>query len=267
MIILIAFCSFLAQGQCNLSPTIIYPDTLCPGNVDTIYTQNFDTYQWFKNNQPVVGGTNQFLEIVNNGPNLYWVRVTHDTCVENSDTIGLAPIAHLGAFASIRPYSPIFETPCLADTFLLTIDGWQGYWLVNDTIFSDSNQMHMSYDVLGGDEFKLQGCTNPIGPMCPNFIDCLPYALIDYDEDCLGTNVQELVTEKIAISPNPTTGRLQINAHTAKIEKIQVYQINGKQIYPPVNNSMIDLTLFSKGMYVIEVKTENGVEHIKVMKH
>lgn len=47
-------------GAQSLNPTIINGDViLCPGGTETLLTQEYDTYQWYKNGNPVNGATNQ----------------------------------------------------------------------------------------------------------------------------------------------------------------------------------------------------------------
>lgn len=47
-----------------LNPTIINGDVMmCPEETDTLFTQEFDTYQWYKGGTPIPGANDQSLVI------------------------------------------------------------------------------------------------------------------------------------------------------------------------------------------------------------
>jgi len=66
----------------------------------------------------------------------------------------------------------------------------------------------------------------------------------------------------ISIYPNPTTGKITIQAKC--IEKIEIMNIQGKQIYIGIKNE-IDLSNEPKGIYIIKVTTKKGVAVGKVV--
>lgn len=53
-----------AKSQCNYVPTV-YPENLimCPGAKDTLWTQVYDTYQWYKEDTLIPGATNRYLVV------------------------------------------------------------------------------------------------------------------------------------------------------------------------------------------------------------
>jgi hypothetical protein len=53
-----------ANAQCPFVPTV-YPDNLilCPETTDTLWTQQYDSYQWFKEDSIIPGATQRFLVV------------------------------------------------------------------------------------------------------------------------------------------------------------------------------------------------------------
>jgi hypothetical protein len=59
LFILLLCSTALVEAQ-SLNPTIINGDViLCPGGTEALLTQEYDTYHWYKNGNPVNGATNQ----------------------------------------------------------------------------------------------------------------------------------------------------------------------------------------------------------------
>lgn len=80
--------SFGAKAQCDLKP-VITPESpvLCPGAKDTLSTtEAFDSYQWFKNNQPISGATDRFYEVDQyaDAGAFFKVAVTKNGCADTS---------------------------------------------------------------------------------------------------------------------------------------------------------------------------------------
>lgn len=71
----------------------------------------------------------------------------------------------------------------------------------------------------------------------------------------------------LAIYPNPTTGHISIyNPASEKVRSLKLYDQQGRLVVLEVKNeSDIDLSSFSDGMYVLEIYTENGVSRQKII--
>jgi|AntAceMinimDraft_17_1070374.scaffolds.fasta_scaffold01356_15 hypothetical protein len=78
------------------------------------------------------------------------------------------------------------------------------------------------------------------------------------------SSVNNLTNNKklFKLFPNPTSGKITVEAEG--IEKIEIMNIQGKQIYTGIKNE-IDLSNNSKGIYIIKVTTEKGVVADKVV--
>lgn len=79
-----------SNAQCSYVPTV-YPENLilCPNSTDTLWTQVYDTYQWYKNDSIIPGATNRFLVV-----DQYWdatynfkVVTTLNGCTDTSSSV------------------------------------------------------------------------------------------------------------------------------------------------------------------------------------
>ncbi len=79
-----------SYAQCNLNPTVS-PDNLimCPQESDTLWTQEFETYQWYKENAPIPGATQQYyvLDQVLDAGYRFHVVVSDSLCTDTSDQV------------------------------------------------------------------------------------------------------------------------------------------------------------------------------------
>ncbi len=82
-----------------------------------------------------------------------------------------------------------------------------------------------------------------------------------FNNPTLGININS-PNKNISIYPNPTTGKIRVNKKD--IQKIEIIDIHGKQIYIG-NTNEIDISKQSKGIYFIKVITQNGVGVKKVI--
>src|ERR1700749_401274 len=78
------------RAQCNFTPTITPNNpVLCPDQTDTLWTQVYDSYQWYKGNNPIDGATNQYL-IVTQQHDVglkFKVAATQDGCTAFSASV------------------------------------------------------------------------------------------------------------------------------------------------------------------------------------
>ena len=53
-----------AKAQCNYVPTVYPADLiLCPNATDTLWTQVYDSYQWYKDDSLIQGATNRYYVV------------------------------------------------------------------------------------------------------------------------------------------------------------------------------------------------------------
>lgn len=75
-------------------------------------------------------------------------------------------------------------------------------------------------------------------------------------------SVETYLAEDVAVYPNPTSGRLVIESTT--LEVVEIYNISGVLIETTAKNE-IDLSQYSKGMYLVKIFTSKGTALKKII--
>jgi hypothetical protein len=70
---------------------------------------------------------------------------------------------------------------------------------------------------------------------------------------------------KIIAYPNPTNGIVSINSNTEILEFV-IFSVNGVKLYDSNSISIIDLSNYPKGIYIISIKTKNGIVYRKIIR-
>jgi hypothetical protein len=88
-----------------------------------------------------------------------------------------------------------------------------------------------------------------------------------------GTGVKQLTIDngQLTIYPNPTMGQLTIENGEWRVKNIEVFDINGRKLYPHSTfnsqlSTQIDVSHLSAGIYFVKISTENGDVVKKVVK-
>ena len=77
----------------------------------------------------------------------------------------------------------------------------------------------------------------------------------------------EFDLEKIAVYPNPTKARININANQLLISKIQIINSFGQNVMTMSNNfEVLDISNLSSGIYILKIDTELGMINKKIIK-
>nr|HMN26314.1 T9SS type A sorting domain-containing protein [Ignavibacteriaceae bacterium] len=81
----------------------------------------------------------------------------------------------------------------------------------------------------------------------------------------LSTN--NVAKENLVIYPNPVVNKLNISVPNNTVEKVTVYNVSG-QLVKSVNGNVdsVDLSHLNNGVYLVQVKTKNGVLDKKIIK-
>jgi hypothetical protein len=125
------FLSFAAAAQCHLHASVnASAPMLCPGGKDTLSTQFYDTYQWYRNNKVIPGADKRYLVILqaqDEGAS-FTVRVTKKSCADTSGAV----VLHSYVFnnpkillsGDVGVYNPTQDAlvECPDDTLTLTVD-------------------------------------------------------------------------------------------------------------------------------------------------
>lgn len=84
-----------------------------------------------------------------------------------------------------------------------------------------------------------------------------------YLNPALGVNENALASNNISVYPNPTKGLVSVDSASA-VKSITVYDTTGKQVSASKTNS-VDLSNQAKGVYLVQVQTENGSTSKKIV--
>jgi len=79
---------------------------------------------------------------------------------------------------------------------------------------------------------------------------------------------QQFLEDNISIYPNPVKERLHVDASNVVIQKISVYDLQGRAIvnFDNFNSGNLDLSSLSKGVYILDVQTRQGSLRQKLIK-
>ncbi|MCT2564259.1 T9SS type A sorting domain-containing protein [Chryseobacterium herbae] len=78
-----------------------------------------------------------------------------------------------------------------------------------------------------------------------------------YTEAMLSAANVAAVKNTLTVYPNPATDFIKINS-SGKIKSVELFDSAGKKIQARVENDKIDVTSLSAGVYLVNIKTENG---------
>ncbi len=199
-----------------------------------------------------------------------WIQEDDSSIIANTiiygneayDSVGLAlllsPLSDIDFFetngtpshsiinCNISNYSPQFVNPSLGAG--VNYDGFSADWhsyYVNSNI--DGGTIVSSWASLYQADFdgmqRVQGVTIDIGPFENGDLVTVPK-----NDNNLFYNIY----------PNPTKAKLNVETEKS-IESLMLYSIKGELILTKINeDNTIDLSGFSKGMYLLKVEFENG---------
>jgi hypothetical protein len=176
LFLLIEWSSTLAQ--CTFTPTVIPSQPiLCPNGSDTLWTQEYEAYQWYKNNNAIAGATNQYHVVAQNDIlKQFKVAATMEGCTENSASVlvdgwvFLLPyVIQSGDLGTFDPNTQSFIL-CPGDTMILEmgqpyIDNVQ--WFDNGNPISGAN--NSIYYVTSSGSYTACGAPT----VCPDYLDCM----------------------------------------------------------------------------------------------
>ncbi|MBZ0328084.1 MAG: S8 family serine peptidase [Altibacter sp.] len=143
-------------------------------------------------------------------------------------------------------------------SYIISIANLEGTNIDQATIFLIDNWENSIHNLSASDyEFKsAKGTFNQ------------RFTLLFEPEVILGTQDNSL--EHIVIFPNPTSHNIQIVSPYITIEKVEVYDVQGRKIqevvFNPQSSYQVDLSKFDAAMYFVTLYTEKGVETRSIVK-
>ncbi len=139
-------------GAQSLNPTIINGDViLCPGGSETLSTQAYDTYQWYKNGNPVSGATAQNHTVSYSAD----VGANFSVYVTQGDESGLSPSVLVDGYVFI----PLVVSS-YGNGYWYTGDGWE--MCSDDELFFEVMSPYTNNVQWFRNGNPIEGANNPI---------------------------------------------------------------------------------------------------------
>ena len=104
-LLLLSLPALRATAQCALNPTVTPNNLLlCPNTQDTIRTQAFDTYQWYKDNVLLPGATKRYyvVDAYEDSGSEFKVAVAQGSCQDTSANVLVDGRAYAGVTVGMR---------------------------------------------------------------------------------------------------------------------------------------------------------------------
>lgn len=249
---------------CNHNPLII-PDSLvlCPNTYDTLWTQNYDTYQWYDSDlNALAGETNQFI-VVNSFRELS-VHTSVNGCFEMSPPVIVQQFASGFVFYWVD-VTGNFTSPdsvCKTDSVLLVLrsnkpagSDFIYQWFESGMAIPAATHDTLVLTASGNYSVEVRHTD------CPDYIyfhsGNLPFTFIDCNID-----VEEIGRENlIIIFPNPARGLINAKFNSVISADFTLIDISGRKIKGGVlfpGNNSISIDGVDKGIYLMAV---NGLQY------
>lgn len=226
---------------------------------------------------PASGGV--FLAKIDSAGNGVWARNAGGNGGSNgfsvaSDASGVYVVGGFGSpYIIFNPADTLFYPSGSVDPLFLVKYDASGNVICFTGLISGGDD----YSAVAADEF---GSAYVVGDYASNPMvlgtDILPYNLHENffvaKYKChLNDAIDEITSaESITIFPNPATSTFTLITTGNKIKEIKIINLLGEEISSrstAINNtqSTIDIQQFSKGMYIVEVLTNKGIERSKIL--
>lgn len=272
LLICIAFigCVQALRAQCPHNPTITPTNLiLCPGANDTLRTQAYDAYQWFRDGQILPGDTLQY-RVVGSGDagSQFSVRARLNGCDE------LSPSVLVDGWLFLLP---VVQTIGLRDTLCL---GRDTLTLILRPPYTMSIQWTLNGQPIPGannDTLLVTNtgdyCVSGAPEICPGFVQTLGVILSYSFIQCgQGAGIEtDRYNDGIRVYPNPSRERLNVDLGQAYDRAVpwRMFdgggRIVGGGLLDPGEG--IDVRHLSNGIYGLEVDLPNRVQRRRWVKY
>lgn len=158
---------------------------------------------------------------------------------------------------------PIYNEGANERFFMKSIDGgdtWyrqetiEPYYYGTQSLFCPSDSVCYA---VGGNNAYIYKTTNGGGPLLDEVTQIV-------------LSVKEIKDDlNFSISPNPTSGRVNITSKKEKIKEVKVFDLQGKELlqsYPNYFNAHIDLSKFDRGIYLIQILAADKIRTGKIVR-
>jgi len=259
----------MLRAQCPHNPTITPTNImLCPGASDTLWTQVYDAYQWFRDGQILPGDTLRYrvVSTVDAGSQ-FSVRARLNGCDE------LAPPVLVDGWLFLLP---VVQTVGLRDTLCL---GRDTLTLILRPPYTTSIQWTLNGQPIPGandDTFLVTNtgdyCVSGAPEICPGFVQTLGVILSYTFIQCgQGTGMaHDGILDDITLYPNPCRDMLYIDLGKTYDRAVpwRIFDGAGRNVsrgHIDLGEG-IDIRHLSPGSYFVELNIPNRVSRHRFVK-
>jgi Secretion system C-terminal sorting domain len=187
---------------------------------------------------------------------------TGDLANQKITTLGYLTTANTPTVSTVttNPVAPATVNPnstlCIND-----VPGGTYFGTAGDMLPTTSRMILLSFNY--GATVMGYGATTPVSNFTDDGIKIFKNAALILTNQPLATNENSLASDSVSVSPNPTSGVVNVNS-TSAVKAITVFDTTGKQVATSKTNT-VDLSSQAKGVYLVNVQTENGATTKKVV--
>lgn len=114
--------------------------------------------------------------------------------------------------------------------------------------------------ISNGGSFSVNGCPLSVGP----WFNCVQPSF------AFTLDIEEIIETSFTIFPNPAHDRIQVNSENLKVKSLEIYNLHGQKVkqipsFKFQNSNKIDVSALDKGIYLIQIQTEYGIENKKLV--
>lgn len=265
---------YQVYAQCPHDPTITPNDLiLCPNSSDTLWTQSYDSYQWYKDGNIIPGATNQYLVVddANDVLGNFTVEATDNNCAEMSPSVLVDGWAFLPGVVTnegdytFNPNPGVFEV-CLGDTirFIYSLTTNVQWTADNQPIPGATNATLELTSATVTNVVNYTVCGSP--DVCPNYEICLGLNLPVQFIECNTNGIDEL-THSFDVYPNPSEGLFTVESDGLLMESnYRIMDQLGRALLEgkiQSQKTVIDIREFPDGVYFIQFEREHPIKLLK----
>jgi len=252
------------QTQSNCQPTISpSAPILCPDATDTLWTQTFDSYQWYKDGEIIENETKQYL-VIDNSYSLASVQVktTKENCQGESDqvlidgwTFLLPSVTSQGNYDFVNDVHTVCTGDTISFEFNLPYNTNIQWTADQNAIDGDTSAIINITSAVERQTINYGVCGSP--DICPDYVQCLGVPLYVQFINCQSVDIKEVKDNRF-VYPNPAKDIINIE-RTLSIEKIEILNLSGQTCKVITDNlSQINIQELKKGAYIMRLSWTNG---------